>query len=117
MQILNYFVYLQPFNSREEALAVIAEMSKHEIKQYNLIEDGAYKNAIGLGSFDNIDEARRHAEYVRFLGYDGRYTNEKAHKEVYWINYNVPVGESIPVLQWTKEIAPQSNPQIIPESC
>jgi len=32
-QVLNYFVYLQPFASQEEAKKVIAEISKHEVKQ------------------------------------------------------------------------------------
>jgi len=43
MQTLNFFVYLQPFASKNEALDVIAEIRKHEIKQYKLVESGPYK--------------------------------------------------------------------------
>lgn len=117
MQTLNYFVYLQPFDTREEALEVISEISKHEIRQYNLIESGTYNNAIGLGSFNNLDEARRHSEYVRFLGYDARYTTQKTRKEVYWVSYDEPAGENTPVFSWAKEINEKNNSQKIPTEC
>ena len=34
MQTLNFLVFLQPFSSRQEALKVTEEISKHEIKEY-----------------------------------------------------------------------------------
>jgi len=117
MQTLNFFVYLQPFASRKEALKVITEISKHEIKEYKLIERGPYKNAIALGSFNSLDEARRHSEYVRFLGYDARYTTQKKRKEVYWINFDEPFGKNVPVLRWAKEIDEKSSAQKIPKAC
>ena len=118
MQTLNFLVYLQPFKTRQEAMKVITEISKHEIKEYKLVESGPYKNAIALGSFDNLDQARRHSEYVRFLGYDARYTTQKKRKEVYWINFDEPFGTNVPVMRWAKEIdGSRSNSQKIPKAC
>jgi len=117
MQTLNFFVYLQPFPTRDEALKVIAEMRKHEIKEYRLIQSGPYKNAIALGSFTDLDQARRHSEYVRFLGFDARYTTQKKRKEVYWINFDEPFGTNLPVLRWAKELDEKSNAQKIPKAC
>ena len=117
MQTLNYLVYLQAFTSRSEAEKVVENMSKHDITNYKIIETGPYKNAISLGSFDDIDQARRHTEYVRFLGYDAKHTAQKKPKEVFWINYDEPFGSNAPVLKWTKEIDPKVSVQKIPKAC
>ncbi len=117
MQTLNYLVYLQPFATRAEAMNVIAEISKHEIKEYKLVESGPYKNAIALRSFNDLDKARRHSEYIRFLGFDARYTTQKKRKEVYWINYDEPFGSNVPVTRWAKEIDEKSSVQKIPKAC
>lgn len=117
MQTLNYLVYLQAFASRDEAEKVVENMSKHDITNYKIIETGPYKNAISLGSFDDIDQARRHTEYVRFLGYDAKHTAQKKPKEVFWLNYDEPFGSNAPVLKWTKEVDPKVSVQKIPKAC
>jgi hypothetical protein len=117
MQILNFLVYLQALPSRQEAEEVIKEISKHEVREYRIIDSGPYKNAIALGSFGNLEKARRHAEYVRFLGYDARYTTQKKQKELSWIDYDEPFGSNAPVMRWTKEIDPKTSAQKIPKAC
>lgn len=117
MQTLNFLVYLPPFDTRQEAMKVIAEMSKNEIKEYQLLESGPYKNAIALGSFNDLNQARRHSEYVRFLGYDARYTTRKKQKDVYWINFDEPFGSNVPVIRWALEIDEKSAAQKIPKAC
>ena len=117
MQTLNFLVYLQAFPSRDEAETVIQDISKHEIRNYKIIESGPYKNAIALGSFVSLDKARRHSEYVRFLGYDARYTTQKKQKELFWIDYDEPFGSNAPVIRWTMEIDASSSAQKIPKAC
>jgi hypothetical protein len=114
---LNYMVYLKPLPSREEAVKVIAKMDKFKIKEYSIVESGPYKNAIALGSFEDLDKARRHSEYVRFLGYDAKYTEQKKRKEVYWVDYDEPFGSNTPVLKWAKEVDPKLSVQKIPKAC
>lgn len=117
MQTLNFLVYLQSFSSREEAERVVEDMKKNEITIHKIIETGPYKNAISLGSFEDLDKARRHAEYVRFLGYDAKYTARKKPKEVFWIGYDEPFGSNAPVFNWTKKIDPRASVQKIPRAC
>jgi len=117
MQTLNFLVYLQAQPSRKEAEKIIKEIKKHKIKNYKIIESGPYKNAISLGFFDDLDKARRHSEYVRFLGYDARHTARKKKKEVHWIDYDEPFGSNAPVLKWTKKIDSKATVQKIPKAC
>lgn len=117
MQTLNFLVYLQPFASRNEAVKVVNEIRKHEVKNTKILDSGPYKNAISLGSFGDLNKARRHAEYVRFLGYDARYTTQQKRKVVHWINFDEPFGTNVPVMRWAKEIDSKSSPQKIPKDC
>jgi len=117
MQTLNFLVYLQAQSSRRKAEKIVKAIKKHKIKNYKIIESGPYKNAISLGFFDDLDKARRHSEYVRFLGYDARYTARKKKKEVHWVDYDEPFGSNAPVLQWTKKIDPRASVQKIPKAC
>ncbi len=117
MQTLNFLVYLQALPSRNEAVKVVQDMSKHDITNYKIIESGPYKNTISLGFFEDLDRARRHAEYVRFLGYDAKYTARKKPKEVFWIGYDEPFGSNAPVFNWTKKVDPRASVQKIPRAC
>jgi len=117
MQTLNFLVYLQPFPSREEAVKVTQEIRKHEVRGYKILESGPYKNAIALGSFNDLNKARRHAEYVRFLGFDAQYTTQQKRKVVHWVNFDEPFGTNVPVIRWAKEIDAKSSPQKIPKAC
>ncbi len=117
MQTLNFLVYLKSFPSRVAAEKVVEDMKKNEITTHKIIETGPYKNAISLGSFENLDKARRHAEYVRFLGYDAKYTARKKPTEVFWIGYDEPFGSNAPVFNWTKRVDPRASVQKIPKAC
>ena len=117
MQTLNFLVYLEPFATRAEAVKVTNDISKQEVTEYKIIETGPYKNAIALGSFRSLDEARRHSEYIRFLGYDAKYTTQKKQKEVYWVEYDEPFGSNAPVIKWATEIDPRNSAQKIPKAC
>jgi len=116
-QTLNFLVYLQSLPSRKAAEEVIKDIKQQEIKNYTIIASGPYKNAIALGSFNDLDKARRHAEYIRFLGYDAKYTVQKKQKEVFWVEYDEPVSTQAPVLNWAKEIDIKANVLKIPREC
>ncbi|PID45583.1 MAG: hypothetical protein CSB47_08005 [Proteobacteria bacterium] len=121
-QVQKYLVFLPVQPSRAAAEKVVADIKanqikQRQIKQYSIIDSGPYKNAIALGRFNDLDRARRHAEYVRFLGYDARYTEQRQRAYVYWISYDEPFGESLPVSDWTKEIDPKVSVQKLPEAC
>lgn len=117
MQTLNFLVYLDALSSRSEAEEVVENIRKNKIKDTMIIETGPYKNAIALGSFNDLDKARRHAEYIIFLGYAAKYTEQKIKKEVFWVKYDEPFSSNAPVLKWAKEVDPQNSAQKIPMAC
>lgn len=117
MITLNYMVYLKAFPSREAAEEVIKDMGRHKIEEYSIVESGPYKNAIAVGSFDDLDKARRHSEYVRFLGYDAKYTEQRKRKEVFWLDYDELFGSNVAVIKWAKSIDPKASVQKIPKAC
>ena len=116
-RINKYLVFLPQLASREQAEKVVADVKKHQITNYSIIDSGPYENAIALGTFNNLDKARRHAEYVRYLGYDARYTEQRQRALVYWVAYNQPFGRSVSVLELSQSIDPKAVIQKIPETC
>ena len=116
-RINNYLVFLPQLATREQAEKVVADIKQHQIQNYSIIESGPYENAIALGTFSNLDKARRHAEYVRYLGYDARYTEQRQRAQVYWIAYSEPIGRSAPVEELSRTVDPKAVVQKIPEAC
>ena len=114
---LNYLVYLVAQETRQESLKIIEDIKKNDVKDYHLIESGPYKNAISFGFFDDLNKARRHSEYIRFLGYDARYTEQKSVREIFWLNYDEQPNKSAPVLEWSRAIDPSSIVRKIPRWC
>lgn len=117
METLNFLVYIPPFASAEEAQKVVDDMRKNNVKNPLIINEGPYKNAISLGFFTNLTVAKREAEYIRYLGYDAKHTEQKAAREVYWLDYDEPFGSNTPVPAWSKAIDDSSDVQKIPRAC
>jgi len=84
---------------------------------YAIIDSGPYKNAIALGTFSDLDKARRHTEYIRFLGYDAKHTEQQQRAIVFWVSYDDTFSEPTPVIAWSKAIDPNSVVQKISEAC
>lgn len=116
-ETLNYLVYIPPLPNATEAEAVSQDMRRFDVPQHVVITEGPYKNAISLGFFDDLNKAKRHAEYVRYLGYDAQFTEQKAPREVFWLDYDEPFGANTPVLQWSEVTDPTSRVQLIPRRC
>lgn len=116
-RIQKYLVFLPQLPTRAAAEKVVADIKQHKIDQYAIIDSGPYKNAIALGTFNNLDKARRHTEYVRFLGYDAKHTAQKQRATVYWVSFDDTFNNSSPVLAWSRAIDPKAIVQKIPETC
>jgi len=116
-RIQKYLVFLPQLPTRAAAEKVVADIKKHKIKEYEIIASGPYENAIALGVFSDLDKARRHAEYVRFLGYDAKHTAQQQRATVYWVSYDDTFETSSPVLAWSQSIDSNAVVQKIPETC
>ncbi|WP_020561350.1 SPOR domain-containing protein [Thiofilum flexile] len=117
METLNFLVYIPAFASATEAQKVIEDMKRFKVTDAVIINEGAYQNAISLGLFTNLTLAKRQTEYVRYLGYDARFTEQKAAREVFWLDYDEPLGSNTPVPAWSKAIDASTNVQKIPRAC
>lgn len=117
METLNFLVYVPAFESIEKARKVKDDLRKFDVNDIYIIKEGPYKNAISLGFFANLQQAKRHTEYVRYLGYDARYTEQQAPREVYWLDYDEPIGGNTPVTFWSQAVDASSSVQRIPRAC
>lgn len=112
-----YLVFLPQLPNRAAAEKIVEDIKKNKIREYSIIDSGPYKNAIALGTFNDLDKARRHTEYVRFLGYDAKHTEQQQRAIVFWVSYDDTFIESTPVLAWSKVIEPNVVVQKISETC
>ena len=117
METLNYLVYIPAQQNLEQAKIIVADLTENKVKQHLIIDDGPYRNAISLGFFDNTEQAMRHAEYIRYLGYDARYTGQKSRRKVFWLDYDEPFGANTPVLAWSSAVDNSASSQLIPRAC
>jgi hypothetical protein len=117
METLNYFVYIPPVESRQAADDLVKDLKINGVEDYFIVTEGPYTNAISLGFYSSLGRASRYAEYIRYLGYDARYSEQKTPLEVYWLDYDEPFGSNTPVENWATRIDPTSSIQRIPRAC
>lgn len=117
METLNFFVYIPPLADYAQAEKTSQDIVKNDVQDVQIINDGPYQNAISLGFFNNLNKAKRHAEYIRYLGYDAHYTEQQAPREVFWVDYDEPFGSNAPVQAWSAAVDATSEVQRIPRAC
>ena len=117
METLNFLVYIPPLPDYSEAEKVAKDSASFDVQDVLIINEGPYENAISLGFFNNLNKAKRHAEYIRYIGYDARYTEQQAAREVFWLDYDEPFGSNTPVQNWSAAIDATSEVQRIPRAC
>lgn len=117
METLNFLVYIPPLADYTQAEKTAQEIAHADVQDVSIINEGPYRNAISLGFFNNLNKAKRHAEYVRYLGYDARYTEQQTAREVFWLDYDEPFGSNTPVQAWSAAIDATSEVQRIPRAC
>lgn len=117
METLNFLVYIPPLPGYAEAEKVAKDIATFDVQDVLIINEGPYKNAISLGFYNNLNKAKRHAEYIRYLGYDAHYTEQQAAREVFWLDYDEPFGSNAPVQAWSSSVDATSEVQRIPRAC
>lgn len=117
LETLNFFVYIPPLADRTQAEKTASDIARNDVQDVVIINEGPYQNAISLGFFNNLNKAKRHAEYIRYLGYDAHYTEQQASREVFWVDYDEPFGSNAPVQAWSAAADTTSDVQRIPRAC
>jgi len=117
METLNYFIYIPPAANAQMAEQWVADLLSNNVEDVEIVTDGPYTNAISLGFYSNLGRAKRYAEYIRYLGYDAKYSEQTSPLEVFWLDYDEPFGSNTPVTNWARRIDPTSSVQKIPRDC
>jgi hypothetical protein len=117
METLNFLVYIPPQPDQGQAVKIVDDLTRAAVQDVAVLNTGPYQNAISLGFFNNLNKAKRHAEYIRYLGYDARYTEQQTEREVFWLDYDEPFGSNTPVQAWSAAIDATSEVQRIPRAC
>lgn len=117
METLNFFVYIPQLPDYAQAEKTAHDIAQNDVQDVVIINEGPYQNAISLGFFNNLNKAKRHAEYIRYLGYDAHYTEQQASREVFWVDYDEPFGSNAPVQAWSAAVDATSEVQRIPRAC
>ncbi|MFN3786670.1 MAG: SPOR domain-containing protein [Thiothrix sp.] len=114
---LRFLVYIPPLADFSQAKQMAQAIAKHDIADVAIITEGSYQNAISLGFFNNLTKAKRHAEYIRYLGFDAQVSEQQDTQEVFWIDYDEPFGSNAPVQAWSHTLAAATEIQRIPRAC
>lgn len=113
----NYLVYIADISSLKQAKTISEDLAKQAVTGYSIVKKGPYKNTITFGFFKNLDKAKRKAEYIRYLGYDAKFSGQKVQRQVFWVDYDEPVGTATPALSWSRSLNKDSAVQVIPRNC
>ncbi len=94
-----YWVYLPPYPSRAEALAVVGQMSEAGAKDFYVVPRGITVNAVSLGVFRNMSRAERRQKQIRKLdlGLDVAIELQTEIQSRFWLQGG-PIDEQDPAL-------------------
>ena len=81
------WVYIEPQNSRKEALAILKRLQEDGIDSF-LIADGEYENGISLGFFSKLESAGSMMKERRRQGYEVSITRKSRDQKTYWVAFN-----------------------------
>ena len=91
-----FWVYVQPETSKRKAIATGKRLKEKKIKDFYLIREGEKIHGISLGHFRNKSGAYGLAKKVQKLGFDVQVEPVFKTYTVYWLDYQLASGASIP---------------------
>ena len=99
-----FWVYVQPETSKRKAIATGKRLKEKKIKDFYLIREGEKIHGISLGHFRNKSGAYGLAKKVQKLGFDVQVEPVFKTYTVYWLDYQLASGASIPQSVFDKQI-------------
>lgn len=99
-----FWVYIQPETSKKKAVETGKRLKEKKIKDFYLIREGEKIHGISLGHFRNKSGAYGLAKKVQKLGFDVQVEPVFKTSTVYWLDYKLASGASIPQSIFDKQI-------------
>jgi hypothetical protein len=91
-----YWVYIKPEKNRKSAIETGRRLKAKKIKDFYIIREGEKNNGISLGHFKNKKRAYGLAKKVKKLGFDVSIEPIFKSYALYWLDYQLVSGKSIP---------------------
>lgn len=90
-----WWVYL-PAASDEEARELDRELTRRGVDEHYVVSGGEPANAVSLGRFESLNNARNRQARLRALGFDARLSIRREETTRFWIDYRLPEDERSP---------------------
>lgn len=110
-----YWVYLPPYKSRKEALAVAGKLAERGVKDYYVVTNDDNKNAVSLGLFSEKGRADRRKADIRRYGYKPRSEIRYRDRTYFWVDYQEKSSARLPEDLWS--LIPGEKPQRLAREC
>jgi len=116
-EIAGYWVYLPQFESRRAALAVTRELADKGVKDYYVVPNGDYVNAVSLGLFSEPQRADRRTRQIAALGYEALTSVRYRTRKLYWLDYDEQGENRVPAQIWEHATTDTESLQRIARDC
>ncbi|HMB38919.1 MAG TPA: hypothetical protein VKO85_07555 [Wenzhouxiangellaceae bacterium] len=82
--------------SRSAAIALARRLAERDVEDYFVVADADLPDAVSLGLFEDLDNARRRLSSIRRLGFDAQLSIRREEIPQFWIDYQIDPGTRSP---------------------
>ena len=104
-----FWVYLKPAKNYDKAKDLAEQLKKMKVKDYFIIKSEPQTNGISLGHFREKNRAYEHAKYITSMGFSPEVEALFKEYTIYWLDYEVTPGMSIPGSVLDKHLTSKNN--------
>jgi len=83
-----WWVYL-PASSRNEAMTLTRRLAERGVEDYYVVAGGALENAVSVGLYEQIENARQRQRQIRELGFNAQLEVRRETVPQFWVDYQV----------------------------
>ncbi|WP_376695733.1 SPOR domain-containing protein [Wenzhouxiangella sp. EGI_FJ10305] len=108
-----WWVHL-PAADRSEALGLTRALAERGVEDYYVVAGGSLENAVSVGLYENIENARDRQRRIRAMGFNAQLEVRREKVPRFWVDYRVEPGESPP---WRFIVRASPNAQRVRVPC
>ena len=82
--------------NRSGAIALARRLAERGVEDYFVVADADLPDAVSLGLFQDLDNARRRLASIRRLGFDAQLSIRREDVPQFWIDYQIDPGTQAP---------------------
>lgn len=90
-----WWVFVAAAN-RSAAIATARELAERGVEDYFVVADPELPDAVSLGLYENLDNARRRMAAIRAMGFDAQLSVRREIVPQFWIDYQIEPGARAP---------------------